>query len=112
MNFVIITHVQHIKDNTKYYGYAPYVSEMNIWLKYVDNVTVVAPIENIKLDAIHLDYNHKNLKFKEVQNFNTTSFLNSLQTSSVSLGFKVAVRPRIVGHFSSNISFRTLCIRL
>lgn len=80
MNFVIITHVQHIKYNTKYYGYAPYVREMNIWLKYVDNVTVVAPIENIKLDAIHLDYNHKNLKFKEVQNFNTTSFLNSLQT--------------------------------
>ena len=80
MNFVIITHVQHIKEHNKYYGYAPYVREMNIWLKYVDTVTVVAPIENIKLDAIHLDYKHKNLKFKEVQNFNTTSFLNLLQT--------------------------------
>lgn len=80
MNFVIITHVQHIKENSKYYGYAPYVREMNIWLKYVDKVTVVAPIETTKLDNIHLAYQHKNLKFTEVSNFNTTSFLNSLRT--------------------------------
>jgi glycosyltransferase involved in cell wall biosynthesis len=80
MNFVIITHVQHIKEHSKYYGYAPYVREMNIWLKYVDKVTVIAPIETKKLDNIHLAYQHKNLKFKEVSNFNTTSFLNLIQT--------------------------------
>lgn len=80
MNFVIITHVQHIEDNSKYFGYAPYVREMNIWLKYVDHVTVVAPIGKTKLDNIHLDYQHKSLEFKEVSNFNATSFLNSLQT--------------------------------
>jgi glycosyltransferase involved in cell wall biosynthesis len=80
MNFVIITHVQHIKENSKYYGYAPYVREMNIWLKYVDQVTVVAPIEKSKLDNIHLDYQHKNIKFKEVPHFNTTSFKHSLRT--------------------------------
>ncbi len=80
MNFVIITHVQHIKENSKYFGYAPYVREMNIWLKYVDKVTIVAPIEKTKLDNIHLAYQHKNLKFKEVPNFDTTSFLNSLRT--------------------------------
>jgi glycosyltransferase involved in cell wall biosynthesis len=80
MNFVIITHVQHIKENSKYYGYAPYIREMNIWLKHVDQVTVVAPIETSKLDTIHFAYQHKNLKFKEVSNFNTTSFIHSLQT--------------------------------
>jgi glycosyltransferase involved in cell wall biosynthesis len=80
MNFVIITHVQHIKDNSMYFGYAPYVREMNIWLKYVDQVTVVAPIESGKLDTIHLAYQHKNLKFKEVPNFNTTSFKHSFRT--------------------------------
>ncbi len=80
MNFVIITHVQHIKENSKYYGYAPYVREMNIWLKYVDQVTVVAPIETTKLDNIHLNYQHNNLKFKEVPNFNTTSFYHFLRT--------------------------------
>lgn len=80
MNFVIISHVQHIKQNSKYFGYAPYVREMNIWLKYVEKVTVVAPIKKTKLDTIHLDYQHKNIKFKEVSNFNTTSFLDSLRT--------------------------------
>lgn len=78
MNFVIITHVQHIKEHSKYFGYAPYVREMNIWLKYVDKVTVVAPIEKTKLDNIHLAYQHENIKFKEVSNFNVTSFSNSL----------------------------------
>lgn len=80
MNFVIITHVQHIKETYKYYGYAPYVREMNIWLKYVDKVTIVAPIEKSKLDTIHLNYQHKNIKFKEVPNFNTISFKHSLHT--------------------------------
>lgn len=80
MNFVIITHVQHIKENSNYFGYAPYIREMNIWLKYVENVTIVAPIDKSKLDNIHIDYQHKNLKFKEVPNFNTTSFFNLLQT--------------------------------
>ena len=80
MNFVIITHVQHIKENSKYYGYAPYVREMNIWLHYVNEVTIVAPIETSKLDNIHLAYEHKNLKFKKVSTFNTTSFIHSLRT--------------------------------
>ncbi len=80
MNFVIITYVQHIKENSKYYGYAPYVREMNIWLKYVDNVTVVAPIEKNKLDNIHLAYQHKNILFKEVSDFNVTSIFNSFKT--------------------------------
>lgn len=80
MNFLIITHVQHIKDGSKYFGYAPYVREMNIWLKHVNKVTIVAPIEHTKLNNIHLAYQHKSLNFKEVLNFDTTNFLNSLQT--------------------------------
>ena len=78
MNFVIITHVQHIKENSKYFGYAPYVREMNIWLKYVEKVTVVAPIEKSKLDNIHSAYNHKNIVFKEVSDFNIISISNTL----------------------------------
>lgn len=80
MNFVIITHVQHIKENSKYFGYAPYVREMNIWLKHVNQVTIVAPIEKTKLDDIHLAYTHKNIHFNEISNFNSTSFLNSVRT--------------------------------
>lgn len=80
MHFLIITHVQHIKENSSFYGYAPYVREMNIWLKYVDEVTIVAPIEKNKLDNIHLAYQHKKINFKEVANFNLTSFSNLFQT--------------------------------
>lgn len=80
MNFVIITHVQHIKEAFNYFGYAPYVREMNIWLQYVDTVTVVAPIEKTPLDAIHLNYQHENLTFKAVSSFDTTTFLNSIAT--------------------------------
>lgn len=80
MNFVIITHVMHIKENSKYFGYAPYIREMNIWLKYVDSVTVIAPIERKKLDNIHEAYHHKKLIFKEVSDFNITSIRNAFKS--------------------------------
>ena len=44
MKLAIITHVQHIKHGNHYYGYAPYMREMNIWLKHVDEVIIVAPL--------------------------------------------------------------------
>ena len=43
MTFAIFTLVQHREKDGKYYGYAPYIREMNIWTKYVDDVIVVAP---------------------------------------------------------------------
>lgn len=49
---------------------------MNIWLKYVSKVTVVAPIEKSKLDNIHLAYQNKKIDFREVPDFNITSTLN------------------------------------
>jgi glycosyltransferase involved in cell wall biosynthesis len=80
MNFVVITHVPHIKENSKYFGYAPYVREMNIWLKYVDKVTIVAPIEKKKIDSIQFAYTHQNLIFNKVSNFNITNLSNTLKT--------------------------------
>ncbi len=63
MKFLIITHVNHLYQGNNYFAYAPYVKEMNIWLKYVDSVEVLAPCslkENTNLD---LAYDHKNLDF-------------------------------------------------
>jgi len=56
MNFLIITHVPHIYQNKEWYGYAPYVREMNIWLKYVDEVTIVSPVHQAKPSAIDMAY--------------------------------------------------------
>ena len=56
MTFCIITHVIHLQSEGKFFGYAPYVNEMNVWLKHVDKVIVVAPLKSIDKTAIHQAY--------------------------------------------------------
>ena len=74
MTFCIITHVHHSQSNENYFGYAPYVNEMNIWIKNVDKVIIVAPLKDIEASMIHQNYNHKNITFIAVPNFSLTSF--------------------------------------
>jgi glycosyltransferase involved in cell wall biosynthesis len=74
MKFAIITHVEHLKENNQYYGYAPYVREINIWIKHVDEVIVVAPIVDKPTNAIHIAYTAKRIHFRAVSTFNITSF--------------------------------------
>ena len=81
MKFLIITHVIHKKDKHNIYGYAPYIKEMNLWLKYVDEVIIVAPIKLTKVTNIDLAYKHNNLKFIKVPHFNLTSILNIIKTA-------------------------------
>lgn len=76
MKFAIITHVQHIKSENCYFGYGPYVREMNSWLKNVDQATVVAPLVVKGINPIHEHYQHPNLQFRTVQEFNITSVKN------------------------------------
>ncbi|WP_406684215.1 glycosyltransferase family 4 protein [Seonamhaeicola sp. MEBiC1930] len=66
MKFLIITHVLHKKNNNQYFGYAPYVREMNLWLKHVDKVILVAPFEKEEITNIDLAYRHKNLVFNKI----------------------------------------------
>lgn len=80
MKFVIITHVKHIAKKDLFFGYAPYIQEMNIWFKYVDEVIVVAPFSNKKLTAIDVSYNYTEIIFRKVLNFNFTSFINILSS--------------------------------
>ncbi len=74
MTFAIFTLVQHREKDGKYYGYAPYIREMNIWTKYVDDVIVVAPkSKNNVVSAIDLPYDHKKITFVEAPDFNIKS---------------------------------------
>lgn len=75
---VVITHVNHVQNQEKYYGYAPYIREMNLWLQYVDEVTIVAPLTIRQLTPIDLDYNNSNVIFKRVPDFNLTTIKNIL----------------------------------
>ena len=73
MTFVIITHVPHILEQNQYFGYAPYVREMNIWIKQSDKVVIVAPIANASTTPIEINYEHDNIEFKAIESFNLLS---------------------------------------
>lgn len=78
MKFLIISHVQHLKKADQYFGYAPYVREMNIWFKFVDEVIIVAPLLKREPTAIDLAYQHQKIDFRKVPDFSFTSFKNNL----------------------------------
>ena len=73
MRFAIFTHVEHTLHNHKYYGYGPYVKEMNIWLKYVDQVDVVGPLVKQEPDVIDLNYEHSQINFFKIPSFHLTN---------------------------------------
>ncbi|MEO6550698.1 MAG: glycosyltransferase, partial [Ferruginibacter sp.] len=70
MTFLIVTHVPHKYLNGAYYGYGPYIREMNLWIKDADEVLIVASVDtNAKPDPIDLAYIHPAIKFIEVPAF-------------------------------------------
>jgi glycosyltransferase involved in cell wall biosynthesis len=81
MIFVIITHVAHINLGNQYFAYAPYVSEMNIWLKYADQVIIVAPLEKKQTTAIHRHYEHQNIKFVAIDSFDILNLQSAFRTT-------------------------------
>lgn len=80
MRFLIITHVEHAKRNNGYFAYAPYVREMNLWLKHVDEVEIVAPLTNFNKSEIDLDYHHPKIHFNKIPTIKFTSFFNSIKS--------------------------------
>jgi len=80
MRFLIVPHVRHKRHNGEIYGYGPYVREMNLWLRYVDEAVVVAPIEEKEPDNIDLPYRHEKLTFVPVPAFSLTDASEILKT--------------------------------
>lgn len=70
MRFAIITQVPHLTENGQFWSYAPYVREMNIWLKYTDEVIVVAPLSQAPKSAVDMAYNHPAIDFRKISDFN------------------------------------------
>ncbi|WP_348636743.1 hypothetical protein [Flavobacterium anhuiense] len=71
--FLIITSVIHTKDKNRYFGYGPYINEMNVWLKYVDQLYILAPLENRNINPIDLAYKCDVINFKRVASFSFTT---------------------------------------
>ena len=80
MRFAIFTHVEHKYEEQKYYAYAPYVREMNIWLKHVDEVEIVAPVDPHKEFMTDLHYAHNDLHFSPIPAINFLSTKKSLES--------------------------------
>ena len=80
MKLSIITHVKHKFDNPHYYAYAPYVSEINLWLKSVDQVIIVAPLETQDKTTIDCYYRHHYIEFMSVSSVEFTSIQSILQS--------------------------------
>lgn len=77
MKFLIVTHVIHAQYNNQYFGYEPYVREMNIWLQYVNQLMIVAPVANKQPMTIESAYQHNNIDFKSISEFSINTFKNS-----------------------------------
>ncbi|MHA7129390.1 glycosyltransferase [Algoriphagus namhaensis] len=79
-DFLIITCVQHTTENGRYFGYGPYVREMNLWIAEQDKVVVMAPlIRGEKPGKIDLPYDHDQLHFQSVPAFDIQSPLAILK---------------------------------
>lgn len=76
MKFVIITNVIHIKKEELFFGYAPYIREMNIWLNHINEVIVVGPLSDVNVTEIDISYQHKNIDFRKVPDFNFIDIKN------------------------------------
>lgn len=79
MKFLIVSHVNHTIKNNAIFGYGPYIREMNLWLNKVDSVEVVANLTNRDLDNIDLAYQHRNIYFTKLKEFNLTSSISILK---------------------------------
>jgi glycosyltransferase involved in cell wall biosynthesis len=69
MKFAIITHVPHIIERNNYFAYAPYVSEMNVWAKYMEELVLVAPIVKSEKTPVDKAYQHQNIKIIPIERF-------------------------------------------
>jgi glycosyltransferase involved in cell wall biosynthesis len=73
MKFVIITNVPHFIEEKKYFSYAPYVSEINIWSKHIEQTIIVAPVSKKSKSNIDISYK-KDIIFFEIKQFDILSF--------------------------------------
>ncbi len=81
MNFLIITHVLHKYSQGRFYAYGPYVREMNLWLKYVDKVIIVAPLDNNSTPgSIDISYENNRISFRRIPKFDVLSIKSLART--------------------------------
>ena len=80
MRFCIVTQVVHKFHDGNYYGYTPYIREMDIWNNCADEVIIIAPLISARPNPIETPYSFRNIKFVQVPEFNIVSGYAIFQT--------------------------------
>ena len=80
MRFAIFTHVIHTEYRDGYYAYSPYVREMNMWIKNIQTVEVLAPLNKNQIPDKKLKYLHPNLSFTEIPALDVLSFFSAFRS--------------------------------
>ena len=87
MKFAIITHVIHGKELGNYFGYEPYVREMNLWIKNVSEVLLVAPIHSSPKSPIQEFYQYEKIAFHPLYHFQQSTLSSLLPSRYQSICF-------------------------
>jgi glycosyltransferase involved in cell wall biosynthesis len=80
MKFAIITHVIHKQQGNRYFAYAPYVKEMNVWAKFVEQLVIVGALEEQEPTAIDCAYHHKEIVFIPIEAIDVLSWKSRINT--------------------------------
>ena len=80
MKFLIISHALHKAKDGAIFSYAPYVREMNIWLKYVSKVEIIAPLVSDNISEIDISYQHKHIILTQIPSIEFTSVTKRLSS--------------------------------
>lgn len=103
--FLIVTHVPHILHQGKLYAYGPYVREMNIWLKYVEDFVLVAPISELTtVSPIDLPYSKVPKKHRVIPSMDFTTFRKMFGSAFAALKIIFALAGEMAG--ASHIHLR------
>ena len=78
MRFLIISHTPHKQQANSIFAYAPYVREMNLWLKHVDEVEVVAPKIDNPITNLEAPYKRSDIVLNSIPTIAFTSIKKSL----------------------------------
>ena len=73
MRFLIISHAVHYSSGEDLYAYAPYIREMNVWLKYVEEAEVIAPIKKSE-NHYDLPYTKGKVQITKIPSIDLTGF--------------------------------------
>lgn len=79
MKFAIITHAIHKKKTNQIFAYEPYVREINLWTKYVDEVKIISPFSESTISPIEEKYTHKKTTVLKIPSFDILNFKNKIK---------------------------------